>query len=372
MGRELHDWDVEVHGLHAQALERALRPLGSVSLVGKSFGVYKLRPPNWTDAEIDVSIPRRDSKVGPGHRGISAEGDPHLGVREAARRRDLTVNAVMIDLGSGELVDPWDGVRDVERGLLRAVDRDTFLEDPLRALRVVQFAARLEFEVDPTLIALCGEAALDELPAERILGEWAKLLLQARRPSLGLQVARRAAILERVFPELPDQPDVDAIVDRMVPFRDIEDLDGRRLAWMLAVWLHRCSPEQATATLDRLGVYRFLGFDARPTAVALVAHHSDPIDTDADLRWLSTRAEVAGVLALTEARTGRDTSPQKARAAALGVLYDKPPPLLQGRHLKPLGIAPGPHMGEILREVYAAQLDGTVTTLDQAKALATS
>ena len=127
--------------------------MGPVNAVGKSFGVFKLN--DRSVGEVDVSIPRRDSNAGPGHRGISVEGNPDMTVTEAARRRDLTVNAILYDLQADALVDPFNGQRDLDLRTLRAVDADTFLDDPLRALRVVQFAARLEFEVAPSLLALC-------------------------------------------------------------------------------------------------------------------------------------------------------------------------------------------------------------------------
>ena len=217
MGRAIHDWDVEVFGVDVETLRRELQRLGKVSLVGRSFGVFKLRPRGWDGDEIDVSVPRRDSKVGPGHRGIAVEGDPSMSIEEASRRRDLTVNALMYDLVEERVVDPQGGLDDLRDGRLRAVDADTFLEDPLRALRAVQFTARLGFQVDPGLVSLCRAASLDELPAERILGEWTKLMLHGVAVSQGLQVARDAQILSRVFPMVSDAPDpvADAALDRL-------------------------------------------------------------------------------------------------------------------------------------------------------------
>src|SRR4029079_90202 len=116
---------------------------------------------------VDVSIPRRDSKVGPGHRGIAVQGDAFLSVAEASRRRDLTINAPLFDPREGAVVDPWGGRADLEARRLRAVDAATFGEDPLRALRAVQFAARFELSVDPDTAALCAGMPLHALPAER-------------------------------------------------------------------------------------------------------------------------------------------------------------------------------------------------------------
>ena len=371
MGLQVKDWDLEVFGLGAKELTRLLRRNGHVSAVGRSFGVFKWSPPGTRgEAEIDVSIPRRDSKVGPGHRGIQVEGDPDMPIEEAARRRDLTINAMMWDIVERRLVDPWGGQADLERRVLRAVDATTFLEDPLRALRVVQFAARLEFSVDDALIDLCRQAALDELPAERVQGEWGKLLLRGTAPSIGFEVARRAEILARVFPEVA-HVDADRVLDRLATGpRATMEPEGRAWALMLAGWLHDVEPLAATATLDRLWMHRVGGYPVRDRVLQAIAAWRDPIDSDAALRHLSTRAELRIVLPLRAAAAHTDTSSALARAEALGILEAKPPPLIGGRDVSALGVPPGPAMGVLLQAVYRAQLDGSVTTPDEAMDLA--
>lgn len=360
-GEPVADWDVEVYGLAEDRLVGVLKTFGRVNAVGKSFGVYKLGG----SQEIDVSIPRRDSKQGPGHRGIHVEGDPTMSPTEAARRRDLTINAIMVDPLTGEFLDPWGGRADLERGLLRAVDRHTFLEDPLRALRVVQFAARFRFAVDADLVALAGAAALEELPAERILGEWSKLLLKGRAPSAGLAFARESGLLSRLFPWLPDDPATDVALDRAVAARDAADPEGRRLALMLTVWLWGHGPAVTTPVLDRLGVFRHKGYPAREKVLAALAQIGAPLHDDAAIRWLSTEAEAGLFLHAAHAR-GLDVADALTRAHRLGVMTDPPPPLLQGRDLKGLPIPPGPAMGQLLRDVYAAQLDGRLASTEAA------
>ncbi|MEZ4241658.1 MAG: hypothetical protein R3F59_37025 [Myxococcota bacterium] len=371
MGMPVKDWDVEVFGIDPDDLRGALRRRGAVNTVGRSFGVYKWKPegsPRGGEAEIDVSVPRRDSKVGPGHKGIAVEGDPTMTIEEAAQRRDLTVNAMMWDLVSNELVDPYGGARDLEAGVLRAVDRGTFLEDPLRALRVVQFAARLGFPADDALIALCREAPLDELPAERIQGEWGKLLLKGRAIPLGLEVARAAEIDVRAFPEAATLRN-DAALDRLSRGpRDALAPEGRQWAAMLGAWLAGATPDAAAATLDRLGMHTVRGYPVRDRVLAALAALDAPLDTDAALRHLSTRAELRLLLTVRAAVTDRDLGDVLARAEALGIAEDKPPALLLGRHLQQLGVRPGPHMGRLLAEVYQLQLDGAVSTPEEALA----
>jgi len=370
LGSASIDLDVEVFGLPAEALVTLLRKLGSVNEVGRSFGVYKCK---FNDLEIDVSIPRRDSNSGPGHKGIAVVGDPHMSFEEASRRRDLTVNAIGYDPIQATLIDPQGGAQDLEIGRLHPVDESTFLEDPLRAMRAVQFAARLNFKVSPLLLALCRRAPLEELPAERIQGEWEKLLLKAKHPSVGFNLARRAGIIERVFPEAAalDDPKIDTALDRLARGPRDELKQGQAWALMLGTWLHRASPDAFNATLDRLWLHKWSGYRLRERAQQLAAHWEAPIHTDAQLRHLSTQCELEITLLARWAILEQDeVLPRLERAKALGISTAPPPPILLGRHLSDLGVPAGPRMGLALKGVYTLQLDGLVTDLDSANAAA--
>ena len=157
LGHASKDVDLEVYGLEAPALRDVLDRPGTVNTVGESFTVYKLDT-------LDVSLPRRESKVGRGHRGFEVVGDPHMAPAEAARRRDFTINAVAWDPLDDVLVDPYRGLDDLAQRVLRMVDRDTFADDSLRVLRAMQFAARFELAIDPGTAAVCRAIALDDLP----------------------------------------------------------------------------------------------------------------------------------------------------------------------------------------------------------------
>ena len=196
LGIDSKDVDIEVSGLSVERLEAVLARLGSIIEVGRAFGVFRV-----AGLDVDFSLPRRDSKRGPGHRGFDVVPDPSLEFAEAARRRDLTVNSIGIDPITGEVLDPHGGCTDLERGVLRATDPAHFPEDPLRGLRVAQLAARLEMEPDCALVALCRTLDLSELSGERIFEEFRKLLLRAARPSLGFKVLEATGQL-RFFPEL--------------------------------------------------------------------------------------------------------------------------------------------------------------------------
>ena len=378
LGTPGKDLDVEVHGLSLDTLRAVLRRFGRVDEVGRSFGVLKLR---LGGEELDISVPRRDSKVGGGHKGIRAEPDPFLGVVEAARRRDLTLNAMAEDPLTGELVDPFGGASDLAAGVLRAVDAHTFGEDPLRALRVVQFAGRFAFRVDAELATLCRAMPLDELPAERIAGEIEKLLLRAPRPSAGWAAGHAVDAWRRVLPALdrPCPPELDALAARCTEARLRR---GRRLAVMLA-----CAggTEGGTLdTLDRLRVHRIDGVRVRDTALALArgrarveACWSDPAGpavSDTDLRRMAEDGDLdlLGIWlgAIEDARGGGARHEALlARAERLGVRWGPLPVLVTGADAVTAGYVPGRAMGAALAAVREAQLEGHVTDAEGARAM---
>lgn len=370
LGRSTGDLDLEVHGLPVERLLAVARRHGPVCEVGRSFGVFRLA---LDGRRLDLSLPRRDSNSGPGHRGIAVHGDPHLPLVEAARRRDLTINAIMFDPLTGELADPFDGRGDLARGCLRAVDPDTFLDDPLRALRVVQFAARFGFSPTPELIELCRRAALDELPGERVRAEFEKWLREGSRPSLGWEVARAARIVERLLPELAGEDDaaMAAVLDRAVVGRDRMGSDLGGLALMWTVLLHPLAAPMAVAVLDRMRVHRRGGRDLRGSILAAleVWPALRTAADDALLRASADRVELRLLAELLEAiEPGRGLS-VRARAEALGVLDGPLPALVTGRDLRALGLPPGPAMGRLLALVRRAQHRGEVACREDGLAL---
>ncbi len=372
LGLPVKDHDIEVHGIGADALEALLGRLGRVDAVGRSFGVFKLK---LSGSVLDVSLPRRDSNAGPGHRGIEVQGDPHMGLVEAARRRDLTINAIMLDPLTGELEDPFGGRADLDRRLLRAVDRHTFLDDPLRAVRVVQFAGRFALSLDPELVGLCRAAPLAELPAERIQAELDKLLLRAERPSLGLQAGRETRVLDRILPEVAgvDPAALDACVDRAASGRQEAGRRPRPLALMYAALLAFLSPDAATLCLDRLGIHTRERYPLRRRVLGAVGTWRGVAAGagDAALRALAEDEEVALVCLTAWAATGRARARDALdRARFLGVDHQPLPVLVRGRDLQRLGLSPGPAMGRVLAEVRRAQIAGRVEDRDAALALA--
>ena len=412
------DFDVEIYGLGPEPLRAALEAAGRVDAVGQAFSVYKVSGLDGLDRAVDVSLPRRDSKVAAGHRGIAVVGDPELSVAEAARRRDFTLTAMLLDGLSGELLDPWGGLDDLAQRRLRAVDPASFGEDPLRALRAVQLAARFELVVDPATAALCASMPVAELPAERIWGEIEKLLLESNRPSVGLRLLMDWGLAAAVAPELvplvgtPQDPEWHPegdvwthtllTADQAAGLR--EGLDRpRALAVMLGALCHDLGKPGTTAIedgrirsrgheeagvpptlalLDRWNLHTLLGYDLRGQVVALVANHLKPGQLYADrsrvsdgaLRRLARRCEAELLYRVARAdclgRTG-DFRPVAMewfleRARELEVTERPPAPLIRGRDVVALGVAPGPRVGRILDAVYERQLDGEIASREQA------
>jgi tRNA nucleotidyltransferase (CCA-adding enzyme) len=422
LGRPVKDYDLEVFGLSADAAFAALVLIARVEPAGDSFPVFKVASLPGVTGQLDVALPRRDSKKGPGHRGIHAEVDPFMPVEEAARRRDFTINAMMFDLRSGALVDPFGGAHDLEARVLRVVDPSTFADDPLRALRAAQFAARFGLEVEAATARLCASMPLGELPADRIFGEIEKALLQASRPSVAFQLLFEWDQFRDIAPELiplaatPQDPqwhpEGDVWTHTLMALDQarllIDDLDApRALAVMLGTLCHDLGKPGTTkfedgrirsrgheeagvaptlSLLERWNVHTRDSFPVRDQVVALVRDHLKPgalydareevsagairrlaRRVEADLLYRVARADCLG-------RTG-DFSPVAMEwfieeVRRLSVERSGPEPFLRGRDILELGLKPGPPVGRILAEVYEQQLDSKVQTRDEALAAA--
>lgn len=420
--KPVKDYDLEVFGLSADAVRSALSSVARTAPAGDSFPVFKVAGLPGVVGEVDVALPRRDSKKGAGHRGILAEADPFMSIMDAARRRDFTINALMFDLQTRTLEDPFGGEADLLAGVLRVVDPSTFGDDPLRALRAAQFAARFELTVEPDTARLCASMPMTELAPERVFGEIEKALLQAKRPSIAFQLLSDWGQLHAIAPELAPlaatpqdpqwHPEGDVWVHTMLAIDQarllIDELDvPRKLAVMLGTLCHDLGKpgttkledgrirsrghEEAGAAptislLDRWNVHTRDGFPLRDQVIALVKDHLKPG------ALYQARSEVSvGAIRRLAGRVEADLLYRVARADCLGRTGDFPPvamdwfidqvrnlsveragptPFLLGRDIVALGLKPGPPIGKILTEVYEQQLDSKIVDRDQALSLA--
>jgi tRNA nucleotidyltransferase (CCA-adding enzyme) len=422
LGLAPKDIDIEAYGLPVEALQAALERVASVHAVGKSFGVLKARI---AGMDIDVSLPRREKKVGLGHRGFAVDHDPSMPFAEAASRRDFTINAIGVDFRSGEILDPWGGRADLQAGLIRHVS-DAFDEDPLRVLRACQFSARFGFPIAEETLRKCRslQAELATLSTERIWEEFKKLLLKSPKPSTGMAALEATGALA-LFPELSAlrgaghnpvfHPEGDVwthnnlVLDACALLCRDEKLDEKDALLLLLASLCHDLGKPATARLMD-GVWRNPGHELAGEAparsllarigcppslaervVPLVREHgqayrlclqdqAEPV-ADGVIRRLALRVPILPLCRLAVAdfqgRTAEDAQGPcfaadwlKAKAAALGVLEHAPKPLLQGRDAQALGVKPGPAMGELLKAAFEAQLDGEFADLPGAVAWA--
>ncbi len=417
LGIAHQDFDLEVYGVAYETLARALSAHGRVDLVGKSFGVIKFTSRG--GAQWDFSVPRRDSKMSAGHKGFQVEFEPDIAPQVAASRRDFTINALMFDPRTGEYLDYFGGREDLAKQVLRHTSA-AFVEDPLRVLRGMQFAARFDLTPAPATIELCRSIAqsFSELAVERVGMEWFKWALAARRPSAGLRFLQDTGWLKH-FPEIaaldgtPQDPEwhpegdvfthtghcCDALAE--LPEWRAADETTRRVL-MFAVLAHDFAKPQTTHEAERDGRMRIVSpgheIQGGPVAeafltrinapneikervVPLVQHHLAhlPPASDRSVRRLANSLKPATIaelcLVMTADHFGRPPKPRvlhkgivelRVRAEALRLRDAAPKPLLQGRHLIARGLPPGKPFGRLLEEAFEAQLEGAFTDLDGA------
>lgn len=413
------DIDIEVYGTSFEDLRERLSFMGKIDLVGASFGIIKLTNPQ-TGNVLDFSIPRQDSKVDKGHKGFRVTGNPDMSVREAARRRDLTINALALNPLTGELIDEYDGLRDLKDGVLRATDLELFGDDPLRALRVMQFAGRFNFRVDPATAEVCRLLDLSELPGERIGEEWIKLMTKSHEPSVGLEVAKELGILRQLHPELDVLSQVEQepewhpegnvwnhtklVADAAARVVRQEGLKGDdALVVLFGALCHDLGKATTTERREKQGVVRITshGHEAagvEPTKAFLKSikikgsvegkvlpivrehlyHVHNPEPTDKQLQKFAGRLQPASIrlwdlVSRCDANgmggefQERTSSYQiYERSLALDI-QDKPSlPIVHGRDLiANFGLKPGPELGIILGHLYEAQLDGQITSVEE-------
>ncbi|MDF0651547.1 MAG: HD domain-containing protein [Nitrospira sp.] len=406
-GRQPRDLDLEVLGLSPGQVHALLADHFSVQFVGKVFQVFKLQ-----GLPVDISIPSRTPAEDTALPCLPRQADPGIPIDEALARRDFTINAMAWDPDTMEIRDPFNGRNDLDSRTLRHTS-NRFAEDPLRVLRGMQLAARFELTVAPETVALCRTLSQEGQPSERLWEEWKKLLLQGRKPSLGLQFLRHCGWLH-FYPELAAlescpqdpiwHPEGDVWVhtlhclDWFAAEQTGDEPDD--LAVGLGVLCHDFG--KPATTREEYGRITSRGHESEgegPTrrflerltgqqdlideVVPLVCCHLRPRDlynskaSDSAVRRLAKQVHRIDRL-VRVARADHAGRPPKqfdgfpagewllTRAQQLAVDRRAPLPLVMGRHLLELGVQPGPDMGRLLNDCYEAQLDGEFRTLEEA------
>jgi len=408
------DLDIEIYGLTAEQLELLLHNYGPVSLVGRLFGVFRLHGLN-----VDWSLPRADSSG----RKPQVRIDPFMPFKEAFRRRDLTINAMGIDILSGELIDPFDGRSDLSNKLLRTPDVRFFIQDPLRFFRVMQFISRFEMIPDDRLIDVCKTMDISNISRERIEVEFEKMLLKSRLPSRGIRWIQVIDRLSEVLPELFStvgvqqnpkwHPEGDVFEHTMQTLDAaaaiVQSYDNRlnKLVLLYAALCHDLGKATTTQKIDE--IFKSIGHAKEGAmfarqmlkritheknlivaVVKLVKYHMAPMQLVATkacfaaykrlankLTPQATLRELADLfLADKQGRNPRNALPLTGSESDIAVfihMADKAQvlaavekPLLQGRDLLDV-IESGPCMGELLKKAYQMQIEEGIKDKEELK-----
>ena len=400
LGKLVKDLDIEVYGIPAKHLLDIYRKHYRLNLVGKSFGVLKLN-----DYPIDISIPRRESKSGEGHRDFTIVSDEKMEYREACSRRDFTVNSILYDPLTCEAIDPFDGIGDIGKRVLKHCS-EKFSEDPLRVLRLMRFSSTLDFDVADETVRISSKFDISPISLDRIYGEWSRMMVESIRPSRGMDFLRNSGLISN-YPELEAlidcsqdsryHPEGDVwrhtclTMDMIPHFRPNNREDAIILGF--AVMCHDLGKPQTTRIMDtgRITSYNHDIEGTRPTRtlmgricpspvvteriIPLVRWHMTPYQLmksnckDSAIRRLASRTGRLDLLvALLQCdRNGRgQLVPEEVkdaefileRAKAMDIQDKKPEPLIKGRHLIQRGLKPGNGFALIINDCFDAQLTG--------------
>lgn len=381
LGKSCRDYDVEVYDMAQDALVPILSKYGRTNLVGKAFGVIHLA---MKGLSLDFSFPRTESKVGYGHRGFVVHTDEKLSFKEAALRRDFTINAMGMELPELTLCDPYGGIDDLKSHTLRHVG-PAFAEDSLRILRGVQFASRFGCTLAPSTVELCRTLSLDDLSVERLFEEFKKWLLKPGKPSLGLK-AFLDIKLDEYFPEIHPFKNswetLGVILDNMVPLRDTLP-EAQAMEFAFAALLSD-SAETSLKFLERITNETHLLKIVPPLLKAYQELDTAIVNDAPALRRLAVKLGGLKLLGLLVKSTPREFYAGSTAdgecfadklwnaASELDLIEEAPQPYLMGKTLMDLGVKPGKQMGEIIKKSFELQLDGKIKNAEEAVAWARS
>jgi len=379
------DIDIEVYNISSfSELEVILQEFGNINNVGKSFGVCKLK---YHDMELDFTLPRIDSKITVGHKGFDVEIDPDLNFYNATSRRDFTINAIGFDVVEKKILDPFHGMEDLKNKILRAVDEKTFIDDPLRILRAVQFCARFNLTIDKSLLKLSQNMVknnlLKELPKDRIFQEIKKLLLKSEFPSTGFKILKKIGA-HNYFIELQEieNDNYDLLLQTVDEIKQLLiNNEKTNIVLILASICSYFSSGQTISFIQRLTDEKKL-----LSRVLVLLDNCSTIDyinsnrlKDSQLYELATKVNIEELLILKKAiYLSQDNNKYKIiniikkRAMELNILNKKMAPLLQGKDILALQtslkstIKPSKEFTIILNKAYEAQMNGEFFSHSQA------
>lgn len=413
IGIESKDYDIEVFNISYEKLAQELASHGKTDLVGKSFGVIKLR---YHGMDLDFSLPRRDSKVGLSHTDFDISLEPNMSIKDAMSRRDFTINAIYYDPRRKQLIDHFNGLQDLKIGVLHYVNEKKFSEDPLRVLRAAQFIGRFSLIPSIHLIELCKsiENSFENISKERVWAEFEKLVLKAKIPSLAFYFLQDVNWLKH-FPELNNLVDCPqdstfhpegsvwihslCCLNELIKLPEYQNADyKKKLILFFAVLTHDLGKPKTTKSeyiekhgrvcitskdheaqgvplaesfLKRIDAPGYVISYVKPLVGNHLAHIQEP--TRRSVRRLSVRLKPASINDLISViksdHAGRPPLPKdphknviKIREIAkeLEIENSSPDQILTGKLLMANGWKPSKVFGEVIRDAYQAQLDGII------------
>ena len=361
------DIDIELYGVESfENLEEILEEFGDVNSVGKSFGVCKLSLKN---LEIDFTLPRIDSKISSGHKGFDVKIEKNLDFATATSRRDFTINAIGFDVNSQKIMDPFNGLEDIENKKLKAVSLKTFAEDPLRVLRAAQFHSRLNFTVDKKLFNLCkticDENILDELAPQRIYIEVQKIVLKSPKPSLGFLFLQEVNALKYLSPlQKLNEIDFKSILSALDKVLKTNNNKTNNII-MLAILCYKFNEEDTKKFLLNLSNEKKL----LKNILALRKNSFKTSYTDSQLYALAIDVNIEIFLLYSFALNNFNQeifNSIKIKAQKLNILHVKAKPFLEGKDILTYGIEPSPKFSIILEEAYKAQISLEIQSHEEA------
>jgi tRNA nucleotidyltransferase (CCA-adding enzyme) len=396
MGKSNKDIDIEVYGLWPEELRDLLKGFGKkVVLVGESFGVFKID-------DLDVAIPRKEKSTGRSHTSIEVDSDPFLEPEVAARRRDFTRNAIMINVLTGDVLDFFGGIQDIRDNMVRMIDEKTFVEDPLRFIRAAKFAARDNLIISHKTVQAIQRNRMDvkNLPIERVFGEVSAVLMDSPKPSYGFSVMDHLRVMELLLPELWVLDSVEQnpkfhpegnVGNHWRKTIDWSPVGQRTLVEQLARMWHDVGKLYGTKRHEMISVDIIKeAFPLRLTnnaeiideVVKIVGNHMKLYNgnvTRARVKRLASKVDVYKIVDMYRAdKFSRGLDPEGLKedeehlAKVIKTFEDiknEVDPFIFGRDIIEMrpDIKPGEVFGKVLKRVYKAQLDDEFTDVDGAK-----
>lgn len=353
LGKQNKDIDVEIHDISVKETTKILSKYGNVSTVGASFGILML-----SGIDIDFAFPRNENKTGDRHTDFEVSVDPYMGLSKAAKRRDFTMNAIMQNVVTGEIIDPFNGLQALNDKHIMYVDEHTYIEDPLRSLRAAQFASRLGFTIDERVINLAKTLDYSHLSNERIYTELNKALL-SQQPSVAFKYLKEMNVLKNVLPDLDSLPNnvfMETLnnIDNAVAYKDMVT---NPLAFMYTLLFWNTPHQYGHISNNKNNtnyINKFMNHKRHIERMTLL--------TDYQMRKLIIELPINDAIIIHQIlkyKSNAEISKIYSKVHYLSTNgYGKIEPFYTGKDLLDMNFTPGPKLGKLLFDLFDLQLQG--------------